>query len=417
MRQLRALLLKEFLVLARDRHALALLFLMPVVFIVCVSFALRDVYLEKIGGVVPVVVDLRDEGPLGERVRSALARVANLRLVGEQDGAVAEEIFRSGVAKAVVVVPEGFSDAAAEFVDSAGTEPFGDQAISYASDPALDAAYGWFLRMSLTAAVQHAILEEFGGLEGSDILEGRVPDDEPAHPGEASEAEQTAGMLDFELVRVEGLSQAREAIPHPLQHSVPAWSLFAMFFIAQPMASHIIKERQSRTLTRALVSPVSRWSLLLGKLLPYFVINNIQFHSMLIMGLWVVPGLIGIPLTLGPGAWMVVPATLVVSLAATGFGLLVSSLARSQAQVSAFVAPSIIVMAAVGGIMVPTFVMPPVMQRIGQLSPLNWGLEAYLDIVLRGAGFAQLVPEMASTLVFAGCSFAIALWRVELWWS
>ena len=58
-------------------------------------------------------------------------------------------------------------------------------------------------------------------------------------------------------------------------------------------------------------------------------------------------------------------------------------------------------MAALGGIMVPLFVMPEVMQKIGSYSPMNWGLEALLDVLLHGANFSAVLPRVGRLYGFS----------------
>jgi ABC-2 type transport system permease protein len=66
-------------------------------------------------------------------------------------------------------------------------------------------------------------------------------------------------------------------------------------------------------------------------------------------------------------------------------------------------------MAAVGGIMVPKFVMPAFMQRLAEWSPMNWGLEALLTVLLRGGGLAETLPHALRLLAFAAVMIALAL--------
>jgi ABC-2 type transport system permease protein len=61
--------------------------------------------------------------------------------------------------------------------------------------------------------------------------------------------------------------------------------------------------------------------------------------------------------------------------------------------------------------MVPKLVMPLAMQRLGDLSPMSWGLEGFLDIFVRGGGVAEVLPECGQLLVFAAVCLIIAVWQ------
>ena len=58
--------------------------------------------------------------------------------------------------------------------------------------------------------------------------------------------------------------------------------------------------------------------------------------------------------------------------------------------------------------MVPAFVMPPMMQVLAKWSPMNWGLSGFHDILLRGGGIADVLPEFALLSGFGVCLLAIS---------
>ena len=74
---------------------------------------------------------------------------------------------------------------------------------------------------------------------------------------------------------------------------------------------------------------------ILGKLIPYYLINLIQFVLMLIVGIYIMPLFIKFPFSLGAHPWHLMPVTLVVAAASTGFGVLIAALARAPEQSSA----------------------------------------------------------------------------------
>jgi ABC-2 type transport system permease protein len=89
-----------------------------------------------------------------------------------------------------------------------------------------------------------------------------------------------------------------------------------------------------------------------------------------------------------------------VALAACGYGILLGTMARTDEQASTFGAVSVVIAAAIGGIMVPVYVMPQFMQKISVLSPLSWGLNAFLDVFVRGGDMISVLPDVALLLMF-----------------
>jgi len=93
-----------------------------------------------------------------------------------------------------------------------------------------------------------------------------------------------------------------------------------------------------------------------------------------------------------------------VALAAIGYGIAIGTIARTHQQASIFASISVVILAAIGGIWVPIFMMPPLFRHISKVSPLNWGLNGFYDILIRGSGLQDIIPYMVYLLIFtAGC--------------
>ena len=101
--------------------------------------------------------------------------------------------------------------------------------------------------------------------------------------------------------------------------------------------------------------------------------------------------------------------TFFAGLAAIGFGILLGTLTDTQEQSAPLGATSVVILAAIGGIWVPVFMMPDFMQTVSKFSPMNWGLNAYYDIILRDAGYVQVLPKIGLLLLFYFVTVLIAL--------
>ena len=141
----------------------------------------------------------------------------------------------------------------------------------------------------------------------------------------------------------------QEEIPTTVQHNVPAWAIFAMFFIIIPLTGSMIKEREEGSLARLMSMPISYIELLLAKVAVYFVVCFIQTALMICSGIFILP-LFHIPmLIIGNHIIELIIMTIFTALAALGYGLLVGTIATTHQQAAAFGAVSIIILAAIGG--------------------------------------------------------------------
>jgi ABC-2 type transport system permease protein len=188
--------------------------------------------------------------------------------------------------------------------------------------------------------------------------------------------------------------------PTSVQQNVPAWALFGIFFIAVPMAGALIKERHDETLARLLTFPVSFLSIMIGKIIAYALVCLAQFGLIVLIGKYVLP-LLGTPvLDMGSDPVAVAVITLSAILAATGFGILLGTIAGNYEQASMAGPIAIVIAAALGGIMVPVYAMPKIMRDISVYSPLAWGHDAFLDVFMRGGDLKSVVWQVTALLAF-----------------
>jgi ABC-2 type transport system permease protein len=196
--------------------------------------------------------------------------------------------------------------------------------------------------------------------------------------------------------------------PTAVQQNVPAWLVFGAFFVVIPLSNTLIRERQQGTLKRLRTMPVGQSTLLLAKLAPYFIVNAVQVMLMLAAGVWLVPLLGGEALQLHGSMAALALVSAALSIAALGYALLISSVTRTTEQATLLGGAGNLILAAVGGIMVPKFVMPEAMQQITNVSPMAWGLQGFLDVLLRGGGTLDVLPEVAALTALGVVALAVA---------
>jgi ABC-2 type transport system permease protein len=378
-----ALIKKELLALSRDLHGLAALFLMPMLFIVIMSLALQNVYSPSTASLRYVVVD-NEGSDISDALTSEWARRHGAPQATGDDW---RQAVQSGRISYALVIARGFRS------ELLARSPEGRPRIrlQLLTEPSMDA--GAF------AATKAELLVLTTELRSQALL-ALTRGTRPAGDG-------VAALPAESLMSAERVSAGPR--PTSVQQSVPAWLVFGMFFVVASIAVLFVEERQCGALARLRTLGVSTRLLMLSKALPYLGINAIQAALMLAVGVWLVPALGGQALSLAGVHWGALALVLAaVSFAAIGMALLLASAVRTHAQATA-VGPIInIVFAAIGGVMVPKFVMPAAMQRIAALSPMNWGLEGMLAVLLRGGGMAEVALPVAKLAGFAVVTFVAA---------
>jgi ABC-2 type transport system permease protein len=130
---------------------------------------------------------------------------------------------------------------------------------------------------------------------------------------------------------------------------------------------------------------------------------------MFLMGIYILP-LMELPAwELGHSALALVLMSLSASLAAIGYGILIGKVATSSQQAAIFGSISVVILAAVGGVWIPLFIMPRIMLIISKISPLHWGLEGFYSIFIRDGGWRSVLPESGALLLFFIVCTSIAI--------
>lgn len=393
--------LKEFLLVWRDIGGIVIIFVMPLIMIITVTMIQDSTFKNMEGGRMPVAyVDL-DKSPMSESIRKSITESGSFDLIPIQEEKTAREAVFSGKYQMGIVIPKNLDakingeihKSVRKIVESFGAMsesapiekvPAADDLHLY-FDPATNEAF----KMGMKTAIRKMVFE----IENKKIytaFQDELGVDDTAMPKK--------DLIQFK--EISPVKDGRELHPNTVQHNVPAWALFAMFFIVVPLSINIVKEKNQGTIQRLRSSPTPYFIHILGKTLLYLIICIIQFLLMLAVGIYIFP-MLGLPaFELNGNFLSLIFVTVFAGLAAVGFGILIGTLSETQEQSAPLGATSVVILAALGGIWVPVFMMPAIMQTISVFSPMNWGLNAYYDIILRNSGIVTVLPKVLLLLAF-----------------
>lgn len=374
--------LKELRLLQRDLHGLLLLFAMPALFILIMTFALQNQYNNNQNVEISYYLINADQGESSQQLVKQIGELASLqRLPSDED----EDTIRARVAKDqakfLILIRPDFDDNLRQNQDPVLLE------IAPSVTPVT--------AQLVESQLQQQLNELFLAYTLSEALE---------------QPELADSIRSADFVNTRSLYGDGDVQPSSVQQNVPAWMLFAMFFIAIPLSTTLINERKQGTLDRLQTMGFPRYLMLLGKIIPYLGINLLQVVIMLLIGVYLVPALGGDSLQLGNSYPALALMAVCASLAAVTYALLVAEIANTIEQATIFSGICNIIMAAIGGVMVPRFIMPPVMQNLSEVSPMAWGLDGFFDILLRNGTIRDVLPEALALLAFAAVMLVLSHW-------
>ncbi|MDR2495815.1 MAG: ABC transporter permease [Tannerellaceae bacterium] len=403
--RLASLLHKDVLLLLRDRAGLSMMFLMPMLLAFIMTY-LQNSTFNSINetGIAVAVLNL-DADSLGATIERQIAAAGPFELHTEHQTreALIADVQR-GAFMIGIVIPEQTTARLRRTVRSYVAAAFEADSLPPVEPPRIEVYIDPVSKPTFRSAVTGAIREQAARIESAFIARAIAAEVSLRFPVSIPNIQLGDNLVLFD----ERFALARGAsVPNATQHNIPAWSIFAIFFIAISLSGNIIKERDEGSYARLRTMPFPQPLYSLSKVIVYQSVCLLQYASIILAGMYIFP-FVGLP-ALAPAP--VVPTLLMgasAAAAATGYGIGIGRIASTHQQAAIFAAISTVIMAAIGGVWIPVFIMPGPMRYLSALSPLNWGLEGFYDLFLRGSGVAGILPECALSVAFGLLCAAVA---------
>lgn len=399
---------KEFLLILRDPGGILLLLIMPAALIIVMAIVQNAPYESYKEMRFDLLVVNNDKGFVGNEIEKSLNESNHFHVISALNNQPinrqqAQALLKSGEYKFALMIP---TTATAALVNTANiianqlaatsglpatmptNEHLDSTVLSLMTDPAVKPA--------MESALQFA-LNEYTGKIKMEILMKRLA---KMNGGLASGSDTSFSFETLmKVLAVEKLSpdtngqQLTLQSINSVQHNVPAWAIFGMFMIVVPISGNMIRERDEGSSLRIRLIPNALRPVAIGKVIFYMLVCLFQFVCMLLVGIYILP-YFGLPsLDLGTNYVALLLIAVGISLSAVGFGYFIGSVFRTANQAMPFGAISVVLFSALGGIWVPTEILPPLMQKVAFVSPLNWCLEGINQIILRQEGIMGILPQ------------------------
>jgi ABC-2 type transport system permease protein len=172
-------------------------------------------------------------------------------------------------------------------------------------------------------------------------------------------------------------------------------------------AMSLVRERERGTLEQLLVSPLSRWGLMLGKLVPYLCIGIVMAVTLFAIMYWV----FDVPIAGSLTALFV--ASVIYCFALLSLGLLISTKAQNQMQALQMTMITILPSVFFSGFIFPRETMPWIFYALGELLPATYFIELMRAIILRGASLNEFASHLAVLTAMGVGLFALCVLRFK----
>lgn len=389
---LRATIIKDLKILLRDRVALFMMFFMPILLVIVITSVQNSAFELVNNNKISLVIYNNDKDSLSLRLIEGIRKIGLFKLQ-VSDSVIAENHFSSQMynkdALVALVIPKGFTRiilknaeniAARSLKDpdsvnekSSAPEELPDSLKMY-YNPVMQASFRHSVDGALTSAIQVIQGETIVKKLYEAVNQKEIPQD----------LEKQILFGQFPISEIPVSRSGSRTVPNASQHNVPAWTIFAMFFIVISLGGVMVREKNSGSFIRLKTLPASYMNALFSKQFVYLMVTILQAFVIFVIGNKIFP-LIGLPaLNIPDDIWGLLIVTIVCGYCAVSYAICVGVFANTPEQSNGFGAISILILAALGGLLVPSFAMPANLQKILRISPLHWALEAYYGLFLEG---------------------------------
>jgi ABC-2 type transport system permease protein len=407
---------KDLQILVKDRGVVLQLIVLPLLFVLVFSGALGAVGAEEADTRIPLaVVDLDGEEAAQTLIEDVDAD-GGVRVERYAETDAMTKLKENEIPRALIV-PAGFTAALA-----AGVGP--GQTLRLVTHPEADTRQTEAVRLVVDGVAQDASLEiqMMAALQQMGEMQAGVPGADQAFAIERMQAQardqfvRAQGQPLVSITRRVPGQEASEEEENTFGLSdiaVPGVTVLFVFYTAQTMARSIYDEKKVGSFRRLLAAPVSKLSLMLGKMLPNFLIGLVQGAVIFAFGVFGLQMLGLAPITLGQQPLATILILVLVALCSSALGILIAAIARTEGQIGGLSTLVLWVMAVVGGSFVPIFLLEKFLGPLPMVVPHYWANRALVDLMVRGAGFADVAVEMIVLLAFTLLFFFVGMWRFE----
>jgi ABC-2 type transport system permease protein len=415
-----SILKKDILLIFRDKVGLALLFLMPIMLVLIMTLLQDSTFKALNQEKIKIIIVDDDKDIVGQTITEVLdsSKIFEITVLNEQKDSIdlqnAKNLVNKGKYKLALYIPQKTTRNLKKIISkeikiqmpnlnskTSKTNTNNNSEIEIFFDPVINSTFKTSIISSINeivAKVQTQLVFKSYTKTIKKITGRENNNNFPINS--ITIKEKTVGKY------------SNQKLPTSTQHNVPAWTIFAIFFIVIPLSGQIIYEKIEGTLIRLKSTPVSYCFLLMSKVFVFTLIAVIQAFILIGIGVYILP-LVNMPMLVIVNNYQLLNIlifTTFIGLAASGYSVLIGTIAKNQHQAAIFGSLSIVILAAIGGIWVPIYVMNDTMLIISKLSPLNWSINGYYNIFLRNENLLSVKFEIIKLLLMFVSTILISIY-------
>lgn len=385
---------KDILIFIRDRRAMTLTFLLPILLISIFALAFGGIGTQSEDEVETIAVADSDSTSHSRQLLERMDSLDNVIIELKDERKIRSDIGRGELSEGLII-PKGYGD-------SMQLQAKPQLTFLYDEAQKVEAS----IKLSfINQGVIGPLNQTYNRLKMEEYLNGAFPENDT----------QTAAILlknidslmssDSKILHTESFIKPKHHTNLGLIQAVSGTAIMMLLFTVSGLSVELINEKEQGTLKRLMITPLNPLSIIIGKVLSTFIISILQLLIMIVFanlafGLPIINHL--------PELTLMVVAS---AFAVTGFGLFLASVVSNQKQAQSLSTLIILLMSAIGGSMIPLFLMPDIMQNIAVFSINYWSIQGFYDILWRDLPFLIILNK---ALILFATGFLMSLLAVIL---
>jgi ABC-2 type transport system permease protein len=365
---------KEALIILSDIHSIGVLLILPVAFMLIMTFAMSGQSEDAIG-------------KINIKVTSTTPHLyvdAYKEYIQQQGFQITAN---DALADIIIALPDGFEEKLLTGLSAKSILlNIGTSIIPSMQPMVIQLVHAAFSKLRL-----HVYMLDVGDLDEQKPLTEQI-----------TEIDNSANVKQYFLINV-----IDQPLTSPTLYSVPSWIIFGIYFIVLPISITVINEQQNGTLIRLKTFPISTSHYFFTKVSAFCLLSTVQFIVLTLIGIFIVPILTAQP-PIAVNNWaLYFVSSLIIIVSANAFAFVIAALVNSYEQAIVLGGGINILLAAISGFMVPMNIMPEIMTTIAGWSPLYWSAEVIRATFVENNN-ELIFSYLTKLIIFSAVSFIVA---------
>jgi ABC-type Na+ efflux pump permease subunit len=385
---------KDLILFVHDQRSVILAFLLPLILITLFAFAYGSigVFHGRSEPVTLLVSDL-DQTRSSKGIINQMDALKDIHIVFA-DSVKAKELVIKGKFACAMIIDKGFQDS----LEAGNVTP-------------VEVLYDRSREMEIGILQQHlmrTLMSSTGEVIAKKSIEKYLQRQFPSIDKSTRDAIFETALKDGKsttAIKWTSIVGERNDTKLGLIQSVAGTAILMLLFGVAGVGTSILEEKENGTINRLLISPMKGSTILYGKMLFAFFISIFQLTVMFFFA-W-----LAFNMDLGVNIPAFVLMIIAIAFAVSGLGIFLAAIAKTRQQAQTLSTIVILVMSALGGSMIPLFIMPSILQKLAHLSVNYWGIQGFYDVFWRALPLPAILPKI---LILMGIGFVMTWASIQL---